>query len=164
MPKTTPRKSITSRVPSSIKGWWRWLTSRERQAASQFLGCLGMVSSGAALLAATLYLAGHPYEISGADNVIIVIILISIFLWYFIFIFLLSFLPGTRKWADKTFHFRDLTELEELKVRVDTIEKVMLSRNKRVAKELKGIKSRLGSIEATLEKLAGKENKRDNDG
>lgn len=133
-------------MPSSVKEWWRWLTSRERQAASQFLGCLSIAFFIVTAVVAVLYLMGRPQEASGVKDMHIFIIVASIFLWYFIFIFLLSFHPKTRKWADRQFHFRDLTELEELKVRVATIE------------------NKLENIEATLNKLASKENKGDKDG
>jgi hypothetical protein len=163
MSKTTPRKSITLRVPSSVKEWWRWLTSRGRQAASQFVGCLGIAFFIVIAVVAVLYLTGRPQEASGVEDVYIFIIMASIFLWYFILIFLSSFHPKTRKWADKQFHFRDLTEIDELKARVDTIEKGTLSQNEKADKELDDIRGRLESIEAALEELANKKNKRSKD-
>lgn len=155
MPKSTtgrtPRILTMPRLSSSVKEWWHWLTSRERQAASQFWGCLSMASFGVLLLAAMLYLTGHPQETSGAADVLILIIVGAFFLWYFILIFLLSFHPKTRAFADRHFHFRDQTELEELKMKVENVNK-----------QLEGINSRLGNIEATLKPQARKKGKRGN--
>jgi len=146
MPKSTGReaskKPITSQVSSWGKEWWRWLTSRERQAASQFLGCLSIAFFIVTAVVAVLYIMGRPQEASGVKDVHIFIIVASIFLWYFVFIFLLSFHPKTREWADRKFHFRDRTDLEEFKVKIENIE------------------TRLGNIEATLKAPAGKGNKK----
>jgi hypothetical protein len=129
------------RLSSWRKEWWCWLTSRERQAASQFLGCFSMASFGFLFLAAVLYLMGHPQEASGADDMLILIIVGILFLWYFILIFLLSFHSKTRAFADRNFHFKDQTELEELKMKIENIE------------------NRLKNIETALKPLAKKENK-----
>ena len=153
------RKLSMARLSSWVKEWWRWLTSRERQAASQFLGCLSIAFFIIIAVVAVLYLMGRPQEVSGVDDVHIFMIVASIFLWYFILIFLLSFHPKTREWADRRFHFRDITELEELKEKVATIENGMLSQNEKVDKELDDIRGRLGSIETTLRAIAGKKGK-----
>lgn len=78
---------------------------------------------------------------------------------FFAVVFILSLHPKTRKWADRHFHFKDLTELEELKARVDTIESGLASTNERIDKQLEEINSRLGSIEATLKSLASKDSR-----
>jgi len=72
----------------------------------------------------------------------------------FVMLFILSLHPKGRKIADKFLHFKDLTELEELKVEVENIGKGVNRRNKRINKKLERVESRLGNIEVILKSLA----------
>jgi len=80
---------------------------------------------------------------------LVLVVLLYVFVPYLILVFLLSLHPKTRRTADKlAMGFLGQTELDKLKVRVNS-----------VSKELEEIKSRLGNIETMLKSLVSKVDK-----
>lgn len=157
-----------------LRDWKPYFKSRLRQLLSNWWEIIAGVSLAVLVFSATLgaLLLLRP-DISGtleALNAVFTLIALEIALYIFgfsfVLLFILSLHPKTRRIADRLFHFKDLTELEELKVRVGNVENGLHSTNGRVEsidKQLEEINSRLGSIEATLKSLASKDSQKEGD-
>ena len=180
MSKGIARRPITSQLSSWGKEWWHWLRSRELQAASRLWEYLSFISLLLLILVALLNVLVFfsPYrevlsppgvleEVTAALTITVLSIVLIPFIVFFVLVLIFSFHPKTRKWADRRFHFRDLTEMAELKMKVGDIESELHSTNERVdriEKQLEKINGRLASIEAALNKLASTQNKEDKNG
>lgn len=155
----------------SIKEWWRWLKSRERQTISRRWEDLEFLSIIAFILIAifSILLVIPPYiEVGVLEQLNIYVVWATLGIVGLIFIvsctvvFGLSFHHKTRRLADDYFHFKDLSKTEELEMRISKVETELTSVNQRlgnVESRLDSIEARLGNIETTLETLANKNSK-----
>jgi hypothetical protein len=140
MSKTTAKKPIMLRLSSWHRDWKPYFRSRVHQLLSNWWEIIAVVSVAILIFSAilgALFLL-RP-DVSGALDVLnAVFTLISleialyIFGFSFVLLFILSLHTKTRKIADRIFHFKDLTELEELKVRVGNVENGLHSAIERV--------------------------------
>jgi hypothetical protein len=171
--------SRKSRLSSWAKEWWRWLKSRERQTISrrwnelQFLSVIAFIS--VAIFGLLVFVPPYSTALSRPGALEQVGMMIAwavlgviglVFIVSCAAVFGLSFHPKTRRFADGYFHFRDLSKVEELEMRVDKAEGALVSVNGRldsieqrlveVERRLDNIDSKLGSIEITLEALASR--------
>lgn len=176
MPKPTnmdtSKKPIMLRLSSWYKEWWRWLKSRERQTISrrwdelQFLSAIVFIFI--AIFGLLVFIPPYNTVLSpprALEQMSMVITWAALGVIGLVFViscavvFGLSFHPKTRRIADGYFHFRDLTEMEELKMRVSTIESGLASVEESlgaVEKRLDNIEGRLGTIETILKSLVSK--------
>lgn len=160
-------------LSSWYRNWQPYFKSRAPQLLSRLWESLAIAAVVILIFSAVFSALGlfHSYDkflspgISGTlEGLNAVFTLISlgsalfVFCLCFALLLILSLHPKGRKIADKLFRFKDLTELEELKVKVGNIENELLSTNKRTSKKLEDVKSRLENIETILKSLASKDN------
>lgn len=172
--QNTSKKRIMLRLSSWYRDWKPYFRSRMRQLLSNWWEIIAVVSVALLILSAILgaLLLLRP-DVSAALDVLNAVftlisleIALSFFGFSFFLLFVLSLHPEGRKIADRVFHFKDLTDLEALEVRVGSIENGLhptIKRVERIDRQLEEIKGRLETIEAILKNLSSKENGKDED-